>query len=122
MTDLERAKSVEVDIVCIQESYVGGVIVSHPAFNIKWGTVGKRKEQRVPIGIAVSTRERLIVEAQTDIIYHSYIMALDLWELERLEGKKKRSKRVINVYDNNLRADQVWKEIQDTGTSRRRVG
>lgn len=35
-------------------------------------------EQRVVIGIAVSTRGRLIVEAQTDIINYSYIMELDL--------------------------------------------
>lgn len=48
----------------------------------------KRKEQRVAIGIGVSTRGNLIVESRTDIMNHTYTMTLNLWELERSGGKR----------------------------------
>lgn len=70
------AKVVVADIVCIQQSYVTGSIPSHLGINIRWGTMGKRKGQRVAIVIAVNTRGQLMVEAQTDIVDHPYIMAL----------------------------------------------
>lgn len=56
------------------------------------------------IGVAVNTRERLIMEVRMDIIDHLYIMVLDLCELEKTNRKKKRRSRVVNTYDNNLRA------------------
>lgn len=51
------------DIVSIQEPYISGGVVFYPAFGIRGGRVGKSKEQRVVIGIAVSTVGQLIVEA-----------------------------------------------------------
>lgn len=107
MASFEGAKSVGANRVCIQEPYVSGGVLSHLAFDIRWGTVGKRKEQTVAIGKVVSTRGRLIVEARTNIIDHSYIMVLDLWELEKPGGKKNRKTRVANTYENNLTAHQV---------------
>lgn len=56
MADIEGAKSLVSDIVDIQEPYIVGGVLFHPAFDIIWGTVGKRKDQRVAIEVAVSTR------------------------------------------------------------------
>lgn len=53
------------------------------------------------------------------IINHSYIQMLDVWELEKREGVKKRRTQIIKVYHNHLRADEVWGQVGST--SRRRV-
>jgi hypothetical protein len=45
--------------------------------------------------------DRTTVEARTDLINHPYLMALDIWELNR-SGEKARRTRVINCYDNWL--------------------
>lgn len=45
-------------------------------------------------------------------------MAQDLWEIESLGGKKMRRNRVVNIYNNNWKADQVWEVLgrtQSTG-------
>lgn len=42
-----------------------------------------------------------------NIIDYPYIMALNLWELEKSGRKKKRRTRVVNTYDNDLRVNQV---------------
>lgn len=60
------------------------------------------------IGVAVTTKKRIIVEAKTGIINHPYIQVLDVWELGKTAGaKKKRRTGIINVYDNHLHANQV---------------
>lgn len=64
--------------MCIQELYIGGDVLTHSAYDIRWETVEQRKEQREAIGIAVSPRGRFLVEARTDIIEHSYVMAIDV--------------------------------------------
>lgn len=74
--------------------------------------MGKRKKQRVAIEIAVNTSGRLIIEARTDIIDHPYIMAIDVWELEKPGEEKKRRTRLISPYNNNLRANQVWRGVE----------
>lgn len=76
MAAFERAKKVGGDIVLLKEPYLGGSLMAHPAYKIWWGTVGKRKEQRVAIGIAITTENRLIEEARTDIINHPCIHTL----------------------------------------------
>lgn len=63
MAAFEEGKSMGADILCIQELYIGEGILSNLAFDIGWVTVRKRKEQRVGVGIVVSTRGRLVVEA-----------------------------------------------------------
>lgn len=60
------------------------------------------------IGIVVCTRGRPIVEAIIDIIDHTYVNVLDIWELERAGSKTKRWTRVANINDNNLKVNQVW--------------
>lgn len=81
--------------------------MSHLAYDIRMRTTGKGKEQRGTIELAVSMRWRLIEEAQTDIIDHSHIMVVHLWELEKASAKKKRKTRVVNIYDNSLKTDYV---------------
>lgn len=62
----------------------------------------------VAIEMAVSTKGQLIVKARMNTINHLYIMTLDLWELERSGGKKKKRTRVVNTYNNNFTVDQIW--------------
>lgn len=59
------------------------------------------------IGIVVTTRNRIIVEARMNIINHPYIKVLDVWELEKRVGKKKSRKGIVNMYDNYLKADET---------------
>lgn len=77
---LQGLKKVGVDIVCLQDPYVGEGVRAHPAYEIKWGMVGNQKEQRVVIGIAINIRNRLIVKARTHIIDYPYTQGLDIWE------------------------------------------
>lgn len=57
------------------------------------------------------------MEVTIDIINYLYIQALDIWELDKRGGAKKRTTQIINVNDNHLCADQVWEEM---GSTRRR--
>lgn len=59
------------------------------------------------IGIVITTKNRIIVEARMNLINHPYIQVLDVSKLEERGGKKKRRTRIVNVYDNYLLADQV---------------
>lgn len=104
----KETKKVCADIVFLQESCVSGGMLAHEAYEIRWGTVGERKEKRVAIEIAITTRNRIMVEGRVDIINHPYNPALDMWKLEEKGGKKKRRRRVVKVYDNYLRANQAW--------------
>lgn len=107
MTVFEELKKVSADIVCIQEPYVGGDILAHTAYKVEWRMIGEQKEEQVMIRIAVTTRYRVIVEARIDIINHPYIQELNVWKLEERPGRKRRRTRVVNMYDNHLRADQM---------------
>lgn len=75
------------------------------AYEIWSGIVGERKEQQVQIEIAITTRNRIIKKARSDIINHTYIQALDVWELIETGGKNNRRTRVVNVYNNYLCPD-----------------
>lgn len=70
------------------------------------------------IGVAITTRNRLILEARTDILDDPYIQVQDLWELEKRVGAKKRRTQIVNVYDNHLCADQVGEEVESTSPRR----
>lgn len=43
---------------------------------------------------------------------HPYIIVLDLWQPDRQTRLKKRRKKLVNTYDNNLKADQVWSPVR----------
>lgn len=82
MAAFEGAKTVGEDTLCLQKPYIGGGLLTNTSYEMRWGTVEEQKEQWVTIGVAVTTRNRIIVEARTDIINHSYFRALDIRELE----------------------------------------
>lgn len=63
------------------------------------------------IGIAVTTKNRLIVETRTDIINHLYIEMLDVLEQKESEEKKKKRTRIVNVYNNHLLVDQASNKV-----------
>lgn len=63
------------------------------------------------IGIGVKIRNRIIVEARTDIINHLNIQALDVWKLEERGRMKKRRIKIVNVYDNHFQVHLVWIEV-----------
>lgn len=61
MADFKGVISVRADRVYIQETYVDESVLSHIAFHIRGAIVVKRNEQRVAIGIVVSTSRTLII-------------------------------------------------------------
>lgn len=70
--------------------------------------------QRVAKRVAITTRNRLIVKARTDIINYVYIQRQDVWELVKREEAKNSRKQIMNIYDNHLGADQIWGEVLST--------
>lgn len=88
MAAFEEAKKVSEDIVYLQELYFSGSVLTHSAYKTRLGTVGKRKEQLVEIEIAVTTRNRIIVEVGAVVMNHPYIQVLDVWELEKRKKRK----------------------------------
>lgn len=72
---------------------------------------GEQKDQRMTIGVVITTRKRLIVETRMNIINHSYIQVLDVWELEKGGETKKRRIQIINIYGNHLCANQVRGQV-----------
>lgn len=108
MAPFKGVKTVVKNIVRNEELYICGGVLSHPAYYIRWETTRKHKEQQVTIEVVVHTMEKLMMKAWINIINHSYIMVLDLWELEKASGKKKRRIRLVNTYDNSLKVDHVW--------------
>lgn len=46
--------------------------------------------------------------------YYPYLILQDNWEPDGHGRKKKRMTSLINVYDNNLDANQVWCEVKSS--------
>lgn len=107
MNALEEAKTIEEYIVYIQDQYVSGDLLFYPVFERRYGTLYKRRKQRVAIGIVVSIRVMLIAKVKIDIIDHHYIMVLNSRKLDGQGGKKKSSTRIIISNDNNVSMDLV---------------
>lgn len=76
------------------------------------GNSRRTEETTCKIGVAVTTRNRIILKVRTDIINHLYIRTLDIWKLEGRGGRKKSSTRVVNVNNNHLRTDYTWNEVR----------
>ena len=62
------------ELVCIQEPYIGAGGMSHPAYNLRWSSVGSRGSQRVAVGVRKDLDGRIIVEHRTDLFDHPYII------------------------------------------------
>src|SRR5579871_1788161 len=106
---LEGALEIKAEIVCIQEPFLGRDfrLFTHNAFQIYWPEVEteKRNQTRVAIAIRKDVLNTFIWEERSDLIQHTHVQAIDIWELTE-EGTKKRRTRVINIYDQNTQDEQ----------------
>lgn len=66
------------ELVCIQEPYVGAGGMTHPAYNIRWSSVGNLGCQRVAVGIKRDLDGRIVVENRSDLFDHPYLIVLDV--------------------------------------------
>lgn len=78
MTAFGELKAMSADKASIQESDISESVRSHVVFGIWSDVIGKKNEEKIATGVAVNTRLRLKIEAQTDIINFIYIMNLEL--------------------------------------------
>lgn len=100
-------KEIGAEILCLQEPYIGLGGMSHPAYDLRFSTVGQIRQQRVALGIKKDVGGRLMAETRSDLVDHPYIQVVDVWELD-IHKKKKRRTRIVNVYDNWVGRGQLW--------------
>ncbi|POS88401.1 hypothetical protein EPUL_000062 [Erysiphe pulchra] len=89
------------------ELYLGGKGMIHPAYDFQFSNVGELRQQRAAVGVRRDLGERIVVETRSDLVDHPYIQAIDIWELDS-QQKKKRKTRLVNVYDNWVGEGQVF--------------
>ena len=106
---LEGALEIKAKVVCFQEPFLGKDFrrFTHSAFQIYWpGVKGeKQKQTRVAIAIQKDILNTYIWEDRTDLIQHTHIQVMDIWELTE-KGTKKQRTRVVNIYDQDIKDDQ----------------
>ena len=106
-------------VVYLQEPYLGKRCqkFTHGAFQIRWPELpqGDQHQTRVALAIRRDLLERYVWEERTDLVQHSHIQVLDIWELTDNREKQRRT-RVVNVYDQNIqvegRSTRPIREIQ----------
>jgi hypothetical protein len=81
---------------------------SHPNYKIKWPKKGENKEKRVLIVIRKDLLTKVITEVRLDLVNHSYILALDIWDLQPNTQKKARRTRLINCYNNRIGLNTIY--------------
>lgn len=60
-------------------------------------------EVRVFITIKQALTTKIIVEKKTDLVDHSYFLALDIEDMDLQLNKPIRQTRVVNTYDNRMK-------------------
>jgi ribonuclease HI len=116
---LEVALEIGVGVVCIQEPYLGRQCqkFTHGAFQIRWPELlqENQRQTRVALAIRRDLLEKYVWEERTDLVQHSHVQVLDIWELTDNREKQRRT-RVINVYDQNIQVEgrntRPVKEVQ----------
>lgn len=58
------------EILCLQEPYLGGTGMVHPAYEFRFSPVGELRQQRVAVGVKKDLGGRMIVENRSDLISH----------------------------------------------------
>ena len=105
---LEAALEMDVGVVCLQEPHLGKRCqkFTHGAFQIRWPELppGDQHQIRVALAIRRDLLENYIWEERTDLVQHSHVQVLDIWELTDKREKQRRT-RVVNVYDQNIRVE-----------------
>jgi hypothetical protein len=79
---LEAELRLGVGLVCLQEPYISKDF-RHGRYQTHWPEAGAHKNRRAAVAIRRDLFNRVMVEAQTDLVNHPYIIALDIWELGR---------------------------------------
>jgi hypothetical protein len=103
---LEAGLQRQADIVCLQEPYIVREF-QYSAYLIYWLEKGEHKYYRVLIAIRKTLLASKIIEARTDLINHPYILALDIWDLDKSRNHARRI-RIVNCYDNWLGEGYYW--------------
>ena len=103
---LEAGLELGVGLACLQEPYIDTEF-RHGGYQIYWPESGSRRDRRVAVAIRRDLASKVIVEARTDLLDHPYLMALDIWELNRAREKVRRT-RIVNCYDNWLGISHCW--------------
>ena len=103
---LEAGLELGVGLACLQEPYID-MEFRHGGYQIYWPEAGSPRDRRVAVAIRRDLVNKMIVEARTDLLDHPYLMAIDVWELNRAREKARRT-RVINCYDNWLGMGHCW--------------
>src|ERR1700709_2943609 len=86
---LEAGLELGVSLECLQEPYIDREF-RHGGYQIYWPEAGAHRNRRVAVAIRRDLFDRTTVEARTDLINHPYLMALDIWELNRSREKARR--------------------------------
>ena len=97
---LETALAKGAGVVCLQEPYIGHQRVSHPGFMLYWPEAEDRKKIRVVTAIKKDIPANWILEHRTDLVNHTHIQCLDIWDIQ--EGQKYRSTRLVNIYGQKI--------------------
>ena len=87
-----------VGIVCIQEPFIGKRDIQHNGFNLYWPG-GERRNARVFTIIRKDLTNRIVIEKRSDLIDYSYLIVLDIRDLDQKIRIPIRRIRVINIYD-----------------------
>lgn len=66
------------EILCLQEPYLGGKGMAHPAYEFRFGYKSEYRQERVAIGVKKDLGVRIIVEYRSDLIEHSYIQVIGI--------------------------------------------
>ena len=107
VTTLETALNIGAGLVCLQEPFLGNKDIAHSAFNFYWlGRV--RADARVLTAVKKELRNKIIVENRTDLVDYLYLVALDIWDIDKQSNRLTSRTRVINIYDNRVGQRCTW--------------
>jgi hypothetical protein len=119
ITAFETGLTLNADLICLQEPYIGVYSFSHPGYKIKWPKKGENKEKRVLIAIRKDLLTKVITEVRSDLVNHPYVLALDIRDLHPFSQKKARRTRLINCYDNRIGPNTIYQG--DIDSNRRAI-
>ena len=103
---LEAGLELGVGLACLQEPYID-MEFRHGRYQIYWPEAGSRQDQQVAVAIWRDLVNKVIVEAQKDLLDHPYFIVVNVWELNRARERARRT-QVINCYDNSLGMGHCW--------------
>ncbi len=98
---LETSLSIGAGIACLQQLFIGNRSISHSAFNFYWPR-GLRNEAQVLTAVKKELVSRIVVDKMTDLVDHTYFLALDIRDIDSRKNKRERQTKVVNSYDNRV--------------------